>query len=392
VDVNNQNYSSLDGVLYDKAQTTLIRCSKSKSGSLTIPPTVTTINNNAFLGCSYLTTVTIPSSVTSIGEKAFYSCHITSIVIPPSVTTIAANTFMNCTSLTLITIPSSVISIGDNAFCNCGRLPAIVIPSSVTTIGNLAFDGCRSLVNISLPSSVTSIGFGVFNGCTASINVDSNNPSYSTLNNVIYNKDKTKLIQCPDTKTGKFIIPSSVTSIGNAAFWGCMYLTTISIPSSVISINDGAFADCYGLTSLIAANPIPVNLTSSNSVFGEINKTTCTLYVPVGSKSAYQAANLWKDFTNIVEDPKIPTGLAQLINPPQLTVYPNPTSGKVKLVFDQIPKETIQLVVTDLAGKMILKQIIQEKESWIDLSGNPPGVYLITTNLKNSKVQKVLLK
>lgn len=391
VDVNNQNYSSLEGVLYNKAQTTLIRCSQSKSGRLTIPPTVTTINNNAFLGCPYLTTVNIPSSVKTIGEKAFYSCYdITSIVIPPSVTTIAASTFMYCTSLTSITIPPTVTTIGDSAFAKCSRLQTMVIPPSVTTIGNNAYDGCSNLDTISIPSSVISIGLVAFGGCWGLIDVDLNNPNYSSLNNVIYNKDKTKIIQCRYSKTDKFVIPSSVTSIGNSAFWGCTSLSTISIPSSVISIDDGAFG-CSGLTALIAANPIPVNLSATTYLlFTNVNIKNCTLYVPIGSKSAYQAAPVWKDFGRIVEMEF--TGIDQISNEKQLTAYPNPTSGEVKLKFSKVPARGIYITVFDITGKTILQQLVQEEEHWIDLKGNPTGLYFIKTDQRNQSTRKLILK
>jgi hypothetical protein len=86
------------------------------------------------------------------------------------------------------------------------------------------------------------------------------------------------------------------------------------------------------------------------------------------------------------------TGIDPIVENQRLTLYPIPTSGKVKLVFDQIPKGGTYLTVTDVTGKVILKQLFQNKEEWIDLSGNTLGVYFIKTNLKNSKVQKVILK
>jgi len=114
------------------------------------------------------------------------------------------------------------------------------------------------------------------------------------------------------------------------------------------------------------------------------------LYVPVDSKDAYQAAPEWKDFTNIVE--KDFTGIDVIRNEKQLTIYPNPTSGRVKLVFDPFPSEGILLTITNITGETIQKQLIQNKEEWIDLKGNVPGIYLIRTNLKDSKAQKVILK
>jgi len=392
VDKNNQYYSSIEGLLYNKTQDTLFQCFKFKNGTVNIPETVTTINKNAFKGCSQLNLVNIPSSVTSIGEEAFYSSNINSIVIPPSVTSIAKSTFMNCSSLTSVTFSNSVDSIGDSAFCNCRMLQTAVIPPSVKTIGKSAFEDCVKLGPVSIPPSVNSIGSLAFGGCSGGIEVDVNNPYFSSLNSVIYNKDKTRIVQCPSTKMGKFVIPSSVISIGTAAFWDCRDLTSISIPASVISIDDGAFAYCYGLTTLIAANPIPINLTSTNYVFGGINQTTCTLYVPKGSKSTYQVAEGWKDFAKIIEDPKLPTGIEPIRIEKYFTLYPNPTNGIVKLSLNHMPQKGTYLIVSDIAGKLISKHYIHNKEEFIDLTGNPPGIYLIKANRGIFEPAEIILK
>ena len=135
--------------------------------SVTIPSSVTSIGDNAFSGCSSLTSVTIPSSVTSIGGYAFYYCSsLTSVTIPSSVTSIGGGVFYGCSSLTSVTIPSSVTSIGDNAFRGCSSLTSVTIPSSVTSIEYCAFQGCSSLTSVTIPSSVTSIGYHAFDGCS----------------------------------------------------------------------------------------------------------------------------------------------------------------------------------------------------------------------------------
>jgi hypothetical protein len=238
--------------------------------SVSIPSSVTSIGDHAFVDCSGLTSMTIPNSVTSIGDYAFRNCSgLTSMTIPNGVTSIGEGVFYDCSGLTSMTIPSTLTSIGKAAFFDCSGLTSISIPSLVTSIGNYAFGGCFGLTSISNHSSVTSIGDGVFSGCSGLTSIT---------------------------------IPSSVTSIGLRAFYFCSGLTSISIPSSVISIGDEAFYYCYRLTSMIAANPIPVNLLSAY-VFERVSKTDCTLYVPGGSKGAYQAANIWKDFIHIVEDP-----------------------------------------------------------------------------------------
>ena len=167
VDVNNPNYCSIDGVLFDKNQTTLIKYPRGKQGaSYIIPNSVTSIGDDAFYGCDALTSVTIPNSVTSIGNSAFRDCcALTSITIPNSVTSIGNSTFSGCDALTSVTIPNSVTSIGNSAFKNCKKLTSITIPNSVTSIGNGAFSGCDALTSITIPNSVRSIGEYAFWPC-----------------------------------------------------------------------------------------------------------------------------------------------------------------------------------------------------------------------------------
>ena len=216
------------------------------SGAVTIPETVT------YNGITY--------SVTSIGDEAFYDCrYLTSITIPNSVTSIGNYAFYVCSWLTSITIPNSVTSIGDEAFGGCSSLTSITIPNSVKSIGDYAFAYCSSLTSITIPNSVTSIGYAAFAYCSSltSINVDTNNPNYCSIDGVLFNKDKTTLIQYPigNTRT-EYTIPNSVTSIGEYAFYYCSSLTSITIPNSVTSIGEFAFAGCYSLISITIPNSV----------------------------------------------------------------------------------------------------------------------------------------
>jgi len=167
VDAANPSYSSIAGVLFDKNQTALITYPAGKTGSYTIPNSVTSIGYEAFSGCTGLTSITIPNSVTSISYGAFSGCTgLTSITIPNSVTSIGEGAFSGFTGLTSITIPNSVTSIGYEAFSGCTGLTGVTIPNSVTSIGNAAFYGCTGLTSITIPNSVTSIGYEAFYGCT----------------------------------------------------------------------------------------------------------------------------------------------------------------------------------------------------------------------------------
>ena len=233
----------------------------------------TSIGDGAFYGCSSLTSVTIGNSVTSIGGGAFYGCSsLTSIVIPDSVTSIGYSAFCDCVSLTSIVISDSVTSIGDMAFSSCSSLTSIVIPDSVTSIGNSTFRGCSSLTSIVIPDSVTSIGDYAFRACSSltSIDVAEDNPNYKDIDGNLYSKDGKTLIQYAMGKTSTtFIIPDSVKSIGNYAFYNCSKLTSIVIPDSVKSIGNYAFYNCSKLTSIV----IPDSVTSiGDSAFSGCSK------------------------------------------------------------------------------------------------------------------------
>lgn len=149
VDEANENYSSVDGVLFDKSQDTLIQCPGGKEGDYTIPPGVDTIDSEAFYDCYLLTTVTILNSVTSLGEDAFDSCSsLASATIGNGVPGIGGTTFAYCDSLTNVTMGSGVTSIGANAFESCYSLPSITIGIGVTSIGSGAFADCDSLATV----------------------------------------------------------------------------------------------------------------------------------------------------------------------------------------------------------------------------------------------------
>jgi hypothetical protein len=208
-------------------------------------------NSNFLEGKTSLTAIILPSSATSIGGSSFHGCTgLTSINIPSSVTTIGSSAFSNCSGLTSINIPSSVTTIGSSVFSNCNGLTSINIPSSVTTIESTAFSNCNGVTSINIPSSVTSIKSYAFMNCSGSFMVDPNNPNYSSLDGVLFNKTQSTIVQCPTSKSGAYIIPTSVTSIGSSSFGYCNGLTSISIPSSVISIGSEAFSDCSGLTNV----------------------------------------------------------------------------------------------------------------------------------------------
>ena len=223
--------------------------------SITIPNSVKSIGNRAFYECKSLQSITIPNSVTSIGKEAFSCCEsLQSITIPNSVKSIGNYAFRNCESLQSVTIPNSVTKIGNEAFWGCDSLQSVTIPNSVTSIGDKAFNDCKSLQSITIPNSVRNIGNHAFFGCNICFFIC--NSTYFQNDDVcLFNKDKTAIVSRIKDCVN-YIIPNSVTSIGDDAFSGCESLQSVTIPNSVTSIGYEAFSRCTSLQCVTIPNSV----------------------------------------------------------------------------------------------------------------------------------------
>ena len=261
-------------VLDEDGTATVVKCATDYSGNVSIPTvvtyngttyTVTSISENAFKECGYLTSVTIPNSVTSIGRMAFAYCwSLESVTLSENISSIEDYTFYDCESLTSITIPNNVTYVGNFAFGSCYNLSAVTFGDNVTTIGSSAFAYCSSLSSVTIPASVSYIGYSTFVSCNSlnSIVVESGNTAYDSRNNcnaIIETASNTLITGCQST-----IIPETVTTIGEQAFYDCEGLTTIAIPNSVTSIEYYAFAGCENLSSVDLGNGVT---TISGSAF-----------------------------------------------------------------------------------------------------------------------------
>ena len=217
-----------------------------------------------------------------------------------TVISIERKAFYNRSGLTAVSIPNSVTTIGASAFEGCSGLTSVSIPSFVTTIGASAFEGCSGLTAVSIPSSVTTIGASAFYRCSSleKIDVAENNTVYASIAGILYSKSLNTILLCPEGKKGKIEIPSSVTTIGDYAFYCCRGLTSVSIPSSVTTIGDYAFCYCNQLKSVYCKMETPIKC---GTLFGVDALQYAVLYVPKGRKSEYEKVDPWRNFWNIEE-------------------------------------------------------------------------------------------
>ena len=377
--------------------------------SIILPPQTTLIGDNAFLACKGLTTLTIPQGVTSIGVNSFYSCSglTGTLNIPNSVTSIGKEAFAFCTSLSTITIPFSVSTISDQAFLSCSgnivvdsdnvyysSLDGVLfdktqtklisfplskggsysIPNTVTFIGDYAFMYNTLLTSISIPSSVITIGNYTF--CKSrGLTTISIPPSVVVIGNFGF-ASNSNLISVN--------IPSSVTTIGNSVFFACTGLKSITIPSSVISIGGSVFNGCTNLMSVYTNAAAPVDLSSSTSVFLNVPKTTCSLYVPIGSLNLYKAANQWKDFTNMVEN---------------ITAVPTTINEKIKISLNSQTNilhinginEKYNLNILDINGREVITKSGITGE-YVKSFLLPLGIYILKLNFAGNIIERKIIK
>ncbi|HOU09306.1 MAG TPA: leucine-rich repeat protein [Clostridiales bacterium] len=240
-------------------------------GSLVIPENmsgsypVVGIGSNAFSYHTTLTSVTLPIYCYSIEQQAFSGCSaLTSILVNSSnaffrsvdgVLYNAATTVLYVYpggKIGSYSIPSGVTEIKSCAFEYCTRLSGIVLPNTLTTIGGYAFYGCSMLSAVNIPAGVTQISLSAFGNCQSltQINVDEANTVYSSAGGVLFNETKTKLTSYPSGKTGPYTVPAGVTEISENAFTFCEYLSEVNIPEGVTLIASGNFVNCTGLTSV----------------------------------------------------------------------------------------------------------------------------------------------
>lgn len=241
---SDDEYASVDGVLYSKDMTRLIkvpaRSTAITNGTYAIPDSVTEIRSYAFKDCTGLTSISIPGSVKSLHGHVFDGCtNLASVSVQSGVIALEDYAFSNLPRLANVELSDTVSSIGASAFENCPRLSEIAMSGGLTSIGANAFKSDAALASIALPDGLATIGNGAFYGCTGltSITIPGSVKSVGTI-----------LGGCTNIKT--VTMESGVKSIAASAFSGLSGMTSVSIPDTVSTIGNGAFSNCSKLASI----------------------------------------------------------------------------------------------------------------------------------------------
>ena len=227
---------------------------------------VTVIGNCAFLLRESLENVILSVNIEIIEDSAFKACsNLKEIYLPEGLTSIEDSAFKDCTNLREINLPESLTSIKDYAFNNCERLANVKFPENLVSIGDEAFRNCKKITNITIPKGLISIGCDTFFGCInlKEFIVDRENPAFTSCDGVIFDKNMTTLIMCPNGKEGEYIIPESIVNVEFTAFRYCNKLTKLIFPKEFMTLPHNSLYFCEQLED--------ISVNESNPLFSSVN-------------------------------------------------------------------------------------------------------------------------
>ena len=261
--------------------------------------------------------------VGEIEDYAFYGCsNMTSLTLGEQLTSIGKHSFENCSSLQSVIVPDSVTQFGSYSFSGCSSLPSIKIPEAVKTIGDYTFFGCTGLKTFAIAERDDKLTLGnngsspLFGSCPLDSVYIGGDITYQTSSNYGYSpfyRNKTlRTVVITDKETEispnefygctnlqNFSVGDGVMTFGDWAFSSCSSLKSLSFGTQLQTIGKEAFSDCVAVTKIVSKTAMPP--VCGSQALDDISKWTCTLIVPTGSLSAYQAADQWKEFFFVEE-------------------------------------------------------------------------------------------
>lgn len=312
-------------------------------GHLELPLSVTSIGDEAFSGCCYLTKLAIGPSVVTIGDYAFQSCWALEgeLVLPNCLETIGDGAFNGCKKLSGdLLIPNSVKSIGNNAFVGCeGFAGQLLLGSSLATIGEHAFSGGLNFTgNLFIPKSVTNIGRSAFDGCKYLV--------------------------------GEVVVPEGVTTIEDCVFRDCSGITGITLLGQVTRIRNSAFNRCSALTNFVCYATTPPDATEYH-VFDNIPLKT--VYVPAEAVELYKTTIVWKDFEIL---PVGGSGVEGVLNDNKVHI----SLQEGKLIVKSGNGCIKDIALMGINGVEIFSEDSSSSSIELNMSSFPSGVYLVKVN------------
>ena len=333
------------------------------------------------------------TSNNQISDYMFYGCStLTNLTLPQNSTAIAANAFAGCLNLSHISMPEGIQTIGERAFDGDISLTRISIPDITTSIGNYAFQGCSGLTTLILSSSVKTIGNGMLNGCLniQEISLNSDNPYYSTLNGVLYDKAQTSLIIYPAGKQLQtFEIPDGVTEIKSSGFFGTKALEYLFLPESLTSIGDDAFKGCSNLTKLFARPSTPAEC--ANDCFEAVSKSNCALYVPKGSYNDYWATPVWGEFLKIEESNDLSVG-GNIAKPDYGFEFPETTLNKGKFTYIPVAMNNVDPIVAFNCDIVLPEGVAFYKDANDQIVFKPSERFPLSQNINSNLLSNGVLR
>ena len=384
VENENNNYASVEGVLYDKSKTTLICCPSGKTGAFNIPNNVINIGTGAFFCCTKLTSITVPGSVINIGNKAFFRCEgLLSLNFPHSVTHMGDEVCSSCTSLTSVILPNSITKIGNSAFFRCESLISIIIPNSVTSIEKEAFGSCFKLSSITIPVRLKSFNYQSLAGCFSLSLITNLNPVPVPISSCVFVYPNPGCVFPNYLISSTLKVPTSaVPTYQTTSVWNRFMIEGGGILVSAIA-NNGEFGYATGdglyemntiatVTAFAYENCKFINWTKGSEVISTNNPYSFTVTEDIELEANFECEGVdVKTFENA-----------------GIHIFPNPTTGMLQVTSYEFQVTSIEIF--DIYGRKL--STLNSQLSTLNISHLPAGLYFIKIQTENGMVTKKIIK